>query len=452
MSDSFVRRANAALRPFAQGTLGKLPPSASRLTGKLAKYGGKPVRDVRLRPWATMADGNFARWTFEARAMFRRIYMSGVEGLPQPLAKAFAEQWADYCGCRYALLVTHGTDALRIGLASALDHDGLDYGGEVIVPNFSFIASATAALDRRFGVALVDVDPNTLLIDPKKVEEAVSSCTRAIIPVHLFGQPADVTALRSIANKHGLKIVEDAAQAHGGVWQSGPVGSLGDVAAFSFQSSKNLHSGEGGALTTNDEQLFERAYSLHNAGRTRAGGGRWEHATLGWNCRITEYQAGLLMHRFRSFDRMQNVRRSNFERLRSLMHEVRCLKPLAVHAGVRAHGMYMFAMRYQSEECGGVGIDDFLGLMRAEGAPIWRAFASTMSEQPALRGLMDKRPHYIRRLPTPVADKAATDTVYIAHAVFLGSPRDMDDIVAVIQKVERYCQASRPSKHVVGVA
>src|SRR5439155_1442106 len=170
-------------------------------------------------------------------------------------------------------------------------HDGLDYASEVIVPNFSFIASATAPLDRRFGVALVDVDPGTLLLDPTRVEEAIiPGKTRAIMPVHLFGQPADMTALRAIAEKHGLKILEDAAQAHGAVWESGPVGSLGDAAGFSFQSSKNMSCGEGGILTTNDAQVFERAYSMHNAGRAHVGGGR-------------------IMHRIGSLENLRVVRR-----------------------------------------------------------------------------------------------------------------------------------------------
>src|SRR5262249_19323186 len=228
-------------RTFARQTIGRFPPPPSRLTGKLAKDGGRPVRDSRLRPWASVGDGNFLRWQTEMRGMFRGIFLRGVEGLPQPLAERFAHQWATYCGCRYGLLLTNGTDALRIGLAAVLDHDGLDYGGEVIVPNFSFIASATAPLDRRFGVAFVDVCRGTLLLDPERVEEAiVPGKTRAILPVHLFGQPADMTALKAIADKHGLKIVEDAAQAHGAVWETGPVGSLGHAAGFSFQSFKNL--------------------------------------------------------------------------------------------------------------------------------------------------------------------------------------------------------------------
>jgi len=425
------------LRQVARATLGRLPRSVSRHTGALAKEGGMPVRDTRLRPWASDKDGNFFRW-YDVRGRLRQVFVSGVEGLPQPLAQEFAQAWATYCGCRYGLLLPHGTDALRFALAAALDHDGLEYGGEVIVPNFSFIASATAALDRRFGVAFVDVDPETLLLDPARVEEAiVPGKTRAIMPVHLFGQPADMTALRGIADRHGLKVVEDAAQAHGAVWESGPVGSLGSAAGFSFQSTKNLSCGEGGALTTNDEVIFERAFSMHNAGRARVGGGRWEHVTLGWNCRPTEYQAALLLGRFRYFERRQALRRKNFDLLRNLVKEITCLEPLAVYPGVRAHGMYMFAMRYKPEHCGGLSLDHFVEFVQAEGAPIYHAFSTTISDQPAIQHLMRKRPEYFRRLPTPIADRAGRETVYIAQHVFLGTTVDMEDIAAAVRKVQK---------------
>jgi dTDP-4-amino-4,6-dideoxygalactose transaminase len=439
-SSKLFAKAKPWLRPLVRATLGKLPRPASRLTGTLAKDGGTPVRNTRYRPWAVDSDGHFLRWHGGARAQLRRVFLSGIEGLPQPLAQEFAQQWATYCGCRYGLLMPHGTDALRIALAALLNHDGLDYGGEVIVPNFSFIASATVPLDRRFGIAFVDVDPGTLLLDPGRVDEAIiPGRTRAIMPVHLFGQPADMTALGAIAKRYRLKIVEDAAQAHGAAWESGPVGSLGDAAGFSFQSSKNLSCGEGGILTTNDEQAFERAHSMHNAGRSRTGGGRWEHVTLGWNIRPTEYQAALLLHRFGHFDRRQAIRLTNFDLLRSLMKEVGCLEPLAMHPGVRAHGMYMFAMRYSSDRCGGLSLDSFIDLVQAEGAPIYRAFGATMSDQPAIQHLMRTRPDYFRRLPTPVADRAAEETVYIAQNVFLGTADDMEDIVAAVRKVERHC-------------
>jgi dTDP-4-amino-4,6-dideoxygalactose transaminase len=443
-----IQTAKPWLRPVAKATLGRLPPPVSRLTGRLARDGGKPVRDVRLRPWASARDGNFIRWHSGIGAAFRQIFLAGAEGLPQSIARDFAQQWAAYCGCRHGILLPHGTDALRLALAAVLDHDGLDYGGEVIVPNYSFLASAAAPLDRRFGVAFVDVDPETLLLDPKRVEEAIiPGRTRAILPVHLFGQPADMTALRAVARRHGLKIIEDAAQGHGAVWESGSVGSLGDAAGFSFQSSKNLSCGEGGALTTNDDEVFDRVYSLQNAGRSRTNERRWEHVSLGWNCRPTEYQAALLLHRFRSFDRQQAIRRANFDLLRQRMGDVGCFQPLGLQAGVRAHGMYMFAMRYRPELCGGYDIDDLLDLVQAEGGPIHRAFTITMSDQPAMKQLALRRPSYLRRLPTPVADAAANEIVYIPQQVFLGSAADMEDIVAAVHKAEMHCIRNAPPVH-----
>lgn len=436
--------AKPLLRPVARAFFSRLPAPASRLSGSLALEGGLPVRNVRLRPWPSVADRNFLDWHREARGVFRRIFLGGIEGLPQPLAREFAQQWAKYCGCQFGLLFTNGTDALRIAVAAALEHDGFEYGGEIIVPNFSFIASAAAPLDRRFGVAFVDVDPQTLLLDPKRVEEAIiPGRTRAILPVHLFGQPADMGGLRALAVKHGLKVIEDAAQAHGAVSRMGPVGSLGDVAGFSFQSSKNLACGEGGALTTNDERLFERAYSLYNCGRTFNREGRWSHEKLGLNCRTTEYQAGLLIHRFKYFDQMQAVRAKNVLYFKELLLEVGCLEPLGVDADVRAHGMHMFAMRYRPEGCGNLLLEDFLKSIQAEGAPIYRAYASTLSEQPAIQDLRKKHPSYFRVLATPVADRACLETVFIPQQIFLGTERDMEDIVAAIKKIEEHSRRTR---------
>jgi len=432
-------------RTTAQMTVGKLPPPASRLTGPLALHGAKPVRDIRYRPWAKYHSGNFLPWFTTVGPSFRKIFLSGIEGLPQTHQKEFARQWAEYCGCHHALMLPHGTDALRLGLAALLDHDGLDYGGEVIVPNLSFIASATSALDRRFGVAFVDVDPGTLLLDPNRVEEAiVPGKTRALMPVHQFGQPADMTSLRAIAQRHGLKIIEDAAQAHGAAWESGPVGSLGDAAGFSFQSHKNLPCGEGGILTTNDEKVFERAYSMHNAGRTLGGGGRWEHETLGWNCRPTEYQAALLLYRFSRFEGQQETRAKNFTKLRELIREVGCLEPLAVHPSVRRHGMYMFVMRYRAGRCGGLALETFLQAIQAEGMPIHRGYTTTLSNQPAMRKVLARHPDYIRVLPTPAADQAVNEIVYIPADVFLGTAGDMAEIVAGIRKVETYYGSAAP--------
>lgn len=418
-------------------TIARLPRSAARLSGPLAIDGGSPVRDLRLQPWPAHAPNTAWQWLTEVGPAFRSIFLSGIEGLPQTRQAAFAERWAAYCGCRHALLLPHGTDALRFALAAVLDHDGLDFGGEVIVPNLSFIATATAPLDRRFGVALVDVEPGTLNLDPASVEAAIiPGRTRAIMPVHQFGQPANMTAIRDIAQRHRLRIVEDAAQAHGAIWESGPVGSLGDAAGFSFQSAKNLSAGEGGILTTNDREVYARAHALHNAGRSPEHGARWEHHTLGWNCRPTEYQAALLAHRFDRFAGQQDTRRDSFAALRAGLAGVSCVRPLDVAPGVRQHGMYMFVMRYQVDRCGGASIEAFVRAVQAEGAPIHRGYACTIANQPVMKDLAARRPEYVRVLPTPVADQAAKEILYVPGSALLASRRDIDDIVAAVRKVQ----------------
>lgn len=423
-----------------------LPKSSSRLSGRLAIDGGSPVRDIRWRPWAADDSARGRQWRRHVEPALRQVFLSGVEGLPQLRQREFASRWAEYCGCAHGLLLPHGTDALRFALAAALDHDGLEYGGEVIVPNLSFIASATSAWDRRFGVVLVDVDAATLNLDPRRVEEAITpGRTRAILPVHQFGQPADMTSLRDIAQRHQLTLIEDAAQAHGAVWADGPVGSLGDAAAFSFQSAKNLTAGEGGMLTTNDRGLFERAHAMHNAGRAYEVGGRWEHATLGWNCRANEYQAAILLHRLARFPQQQATRKTNFAHLREAIRPLKSVEAIAVDSRVREHGMYMFVLRYHARYCGGVPLETFLAAVNAEGAPLHRCYVSTIAEQPAVRDLRTRRPDYVRVLPTPVSDSAVLNILYIASSVFLGTTGDMDDIAAAISKVERAYAARQAS-------
>src|SRR5687768_17752162 len=430
-------------------TLPQLPGRPGRLTGKLAKEGGLPVRDTRYRPWPTYPSSSLADWTTKIAPKFLQIFLTGVEGLPQPLANRFTAEWASYCGAKYSLLLPHGTDALRVAITAAIDHDGIEYGGDIIVPNLSFIASASTVIDRRFGVALVDVDRDTSLIDPKRVEEAIiPGKTRAIMAVHLFGQPADMTALADIATRHSLALIEDAAQAHGAIHELGRVGSIGDAAGFSFQSSKNLSSGEGGAFTTNDLQIFERAYSFHNVGRARRGGQRWGHHSLGFNMRASEYVAAILLTRLEKLEAQQQRRVNNFHRLREYLSEVSCLSPLGIGRGVVRHGVHMFVMRYHSEECGGLGIEDFISALQAEGLPLNRGYTATMAQQPALQAIAERHPSYLRLLPTPVADEAVKNMLFLPHEIFLGSADDMKDVAAAVIKVQAKYQPDSSKRRV----
>jgi hypothetical protein len=221
-------------------TLPTLPGRPGRLTGKLAKEGGLPVRDTRFRPWPSSPSTSLVEWTTKLSPKFLQIFLSGVEGLPQPLANQFCSEWASYCGARHALLLPHGTDALRVAITAAMDHDAMEYGGEIVVPNLSFIASATTALDRRFGVVLVDVRSRDL----SNRSKACGRGHRSRKDPRDHGRSsvwptADMTALADIAKRHSLVLLEDAAQAHGAIHELGRVGAIG-AAAVSFPSSKNL--------------------------------------------------------------------------------------------------------------------------------------------------------------------------------------------------------------------
>ncbi|HET8781540.1 MAG TPA: DegT/DnrJ/EryC1/StrS family aminotransferase [Pyrinomonadaceae bacterium] len=445
-----VRKSAKLAAKSAIRTLPQLPGRPGRLTGPLAKEGGLPVRDIRYRPWPTYPGSSMLEWTTKIAPKFLQIYLTGVEGLPQPLATRFAEEWARYCGANYSLLLPHGTDALRVAIASAIDHDGMEYGGEIIVPNLSFIASATTVLDRQFGVALVDVDPETYLLDPQRVEEAIiPGKTRAIMAVHLFGQPADMTALRDIAKRHSIVLLEDAAQAHGAIHELGRVGTIGDAAGFSFQSSKNLSGGEGGAFTTNDLQTFERAYSFHNVGRARRGGQRWGHHSMGFNMRASEYVAAILLTRLEKLEAQQQRRVHNFHRLRDYLSDVPCVSPLGIGRGVQRHGVHMFVMRYDPEQCGGLRIEDFIGALQAEGIPLSRGYTATMAQQPALQSIAEKHPSYLRVMPTPVSDEAVKNMLFLAHDIFLGSDADLQELAAAFTKVQARYQPEGATKRVV---
>ena len=442
-----VRKSAKLAAKSAIRTLPQLPGRPGRLTGTLAKEGGLPVRDTRYRPWPAYPSSSMLEWSTKIAPKFLQIFLTGVEGLPQPLATRFAEEWARYCGANYSLLLPHGTDALRVAISAAIDHDGMEYGGEIIVPNLSFIASATTVLDRQFGVALVDVDPETYLLDPKRVEEAIiPGKTRAIMAVHLFGQPADMTALRDIAKRHSLVLLEDAAQAHGAMHELGRVGSIGDAAGFSFQSSKNLSGGEGGAFTTNDLQTFERAYSFHNVGRARRGGQRWGHHSLGFNMRASEYVAAILLTRLEKLEAQQQRRVENFHRLREYISEVSCVRPLGIGRGVQRHGVHMFVLRYDPEECGGLSIEGFMSAIQAEGIPLNRGYTATMAQQPALQLIGEKHPSYLRVMPTPVSDEAVGNMLFLAHDIFLGNEADMREVAAAFMKVQARYQTQGTAK------
>jgi dTDP-4-amino-4,6-dideoxygalactose transaminase len=200
---------------------------------------------------------------------------------------SFEREYAEYCGARHAIGVSSGTEALRLALIAC----GVGEGHEVITAPSTFIATVEAIAGVGAKPVFVDVEEATNNIDPKLIEAAITSRTRAIIPVHLYGYPVDMDPILAIARKHGLKVIEDAAQAHGAMYKGQRIGGFGDVACFSFYPGKNLGAyGDAGGVVTNDDRIAEEISLLKDHGRTD----KYEHKALGFNSRLDSIQAAIL--------------------------------------------------------------------------------------------------------------------------------------------------------------
>ncbi len=246
---------------------------------QLAADGGSPVRTRPFPLWPVFGEG-------EERALVATL-RSGKWGLGGDSIAAFEQAWSSFQQAKHAVAVASGTSALELCLRAV----GVESGDEVILPAYTFVATATAIMARGAIPVFGDVDADTLLLDARSAEASVTERTRAIVAVHIAGCPADLDALKAVARRHQLALVEDAAQAHGASWRGRRVGAIGDVGGFSFQATKNLNCGEGGAVVTDDSALAEAVWSLHNVGRRRQGG----DPILGGNARITALQATLLL-------------------------------------------------------------------------------------------------------------------------------------------------------------
>jgi len=219
-----------------------------------------------------------------------------------PNVQAFEQQTADYLGVKHAIGVASGTDALHLALLAA----GIGPGDEVITSPFTFIATAEAIAYVGATPVFVDIDPQTFNIDLQQVEQAINANTRAVIPVHLFGQPVDMPALMKLCNQHGLKVVEDCAQSFGAHIDGQQTGSFGDLGAFSFFPSKNLGCyGDGGLISTNSDAMAEHVKVLRNHGSTQ----RYHHSMIGYNSRLDELQAVILRIKLQHIDDYNNNRR-----------------------------------------------------------------------------------------------------------------------------------------------
>lgn len=393
------------------------------MDNRLAIDGGTPVRTTPFPSWPVFDER-------EVEAL-KEVVHSGVWGaMDGSKVKQFEKEFAAYQQAKHGTCIVNGTAALEVAM-SAL---GVQPGDEIITTSYTFIATPNAALSLGAFPVFVDIDPDTYSIDATRIEEAITERTKAILPVHITGCPADMDHIMDIAQRHNLAVVEDACQAWGAEWKGRRVGAVGNCGTFSFQSSKNITAGEGGIILTNDDDLADVLWSLHNVGRRR--GGEWyEHVRLGWNYRMTEWQGAILLVQLTRLPEQTAIRDRNAHYLREQLSQIEGVQPLKIDERVTQHAWHIFIIRYQAEAFGGLSRDDFLKALNAEGIPCGPGYTPLTHSPAVIEGL--KKMGLPGPRPCPIAERVCrNEAVYLTQNMLLGTIQDMDSIVEAIAKVQ----------------
>jgi dTDP-4-amino-4,6-dideoxygalactose transaminase len=358
-------------------------------------------------------------------------------------ATRFETAWAKTLGAKYCLVTSSGTTALFTSL-NALD---IGPGDEVIVPPYTFVATINVVLLQRALPVFVDSDRETFQIDANKIEAAITPRTRAIMPVHLGGSPADMDKILAVAKAHDLPVIEDACQAHLGEWRNKKLSTLGNVGCFSFQATKNLNSGEGGAILTNDQDLIQRCASFHNNGRG-AGTYAFSYVRNGSNLRMTEFQAALLLEQLTRLEAQARIREQNAQYLTARLKEIPGITPAQMYGGCTRNAYHLYMFRYDPTQFEGLPRPRFLKALEAEGIPSSPGY-TPLNKEPFIENTLNSRHYrkiyseseladYRERNRCPENDKLCEEAVWFIQTMLLGPRRDMDQIAEAILKIRKY--------------
>jgi dTDP-4-amino-4,6-dideoxygalactose transaminase len=365
----------------------------------------------------------------------------GGQPFPGKHAAAFAKKFAKVHTAKYAQCVNTGTVAIQAAL-KAID---VRPGDEVIAPAYTWEGTVGPVLLVNAVPVFVDIDPDTYCLDAKLIERAITPKTKAILPVHLGMRFADMDEILRIAAKHNLKVIEDCAHAHGGMWKGKGAGSMGDLGAFSFQSSKLITSGEGGAVVTNNLEYMERVQSYINAGRASLTD-KYHHRIIGFNYRMGEFQAAVLCPQLDRLPAQAKIRARNMKRFESRLQNtpgIGLLKPDPRITGLAPYG---YVMKYFAEKAKDIPRAAFVAALQLEGIPcdglfyepVYKSslFPLDPADFPALSWGREKPLDLRNMYSCPEADRAAYhEAVWFPHQLFLGTTEDVDAIANAIHKV-----------------
>ncbi len=434
-------RRNFLIKNAVSGLGLTLAPSfaAAEAAGLPALLGGSPA-------WSESRWPQWPRWHPETdEALLLKVMRSGVWSRAATVSE-FEAAWAAAIGTQRCLTVVNGTNAL----VTALNQFEVQAGDEVLVPPYTFIATVTAVLSNNAVPVFVDIDPLTYQMDPAKIEAKITSRTKAILPVHILGLPADMTRINAIAKKHNLVVIEDACQAHFAEINHQRVGSLGHAGCFSFQNSKNLPIGEGGAIVSNDNAFMDKCFSYTNYGTaygTMIGAVGAGSLVQGTKLRFSEYQAAIGLAMLPRLEAETTLRNENAAYLKELLKPLPGIVPQQAYADTTRSAYHLFAFRYKQEAFRGLSRQDFLKALQAEGVPCSGGY-TPLTTQPFLEqtflsenyrriyGKPDNK-RYHEQNACPENDQLCREAVWFTQNMLLATRTDMEFIAAAIHKIHR---------------
>lgn len=396
----------------------------------LALNGGAPTVTIPGPSWPVAGDQE-VKWMEEVVRSGKWSWMGEHE-------KAFCEDYASFIGTKHCLCLANGTVTMQCALQAL----GVEPGDEVIVPGLTWVATAQAAMDVGANVVLVDIDPETLCIDPRAIEAAITPKTKAIIPVHLYGCMCDMDAIMDIAKRHNLKVVEDVAHQHGGQWRGKSAGAIGDAGSFSFQNSKVLPSGEGGAITCNDDEVYRVAFALKQVG--------WAPDmtvgnVYGHNYRITEMQCVLLRGGLSRLAEQTKLREENAKYLSEKLSEIGGpLRAARRDERVTRQAYYCMTFHFDPAKAEGVTKGQYMAALAAEGfgvmdvyPPVYRSGLLNLYHQTSPVPYRDPTTvQDYKNLKLPCVEKAVNETaIVMIHFNLLGSNEFNNQMIEAVEKV-----------------
>lgn len=419
-------------------------------TGTPAILGGQKIRTGEWPVWPQWKPAEYEEQVLKA-------LRSGIWSRAEVVTE-FERKWAETTDTKRCLTVVNGTNALITSLIQ------LDIGGgdEVIVTPYTWISSIQAVLIAGAMPVFVDIDPETYQMDPAKIEAKITSRTRAIMPVHILGLPANMVKIMEIAKKHKLLVVEDACQAWLAEINHRKVGTFGDAGCFSFQTSKHLPLGEGGAIVSNNDGFMDRCYSYHNVGfpfGAVIGGIGQGSVMLGTKLRITEYTAAIGLAQLGILDEQTTLRNENAKYLRSQIKTIPGIKPYKLYESVTRAAFHMFAFRYKKEEFKGLPREQFIEALSAEGIPSMSGYSPFLNKQPYLENAFQSKnfrkmytkeeldfKKYSENNECPENDSLCVEAVWFQQNMLLAKKSDLDDIAKAMEKIHKNAEKIRNSK------